>query len=273
MKNPTPKNQIGVLALVLALYKGALEHGLTIGLNHITAAILLALRVAALTARDVYETAKLAMSDRRITYNEAYEAAREFVALARDILKPIFGKQYNQRWDITGFVGSLQVPDSVEELLVLVETIHGFLSANPTLEMGTITAAKAQLVFDALSNARSAIDSQKTVVSNLIADRDVKFEALRKGVRDLINELDTLIDPMDARWLSFGLNKPGAEETPDAVVGLIATLIGPTAAALKWPAAARGSFYHVYRRIVGVDAELVLVGSPADIDFTLENLP
>src|SRR4051794_26697106 len=104
MKNPTPTNQTGVLALVLALYKGALEHGLTIGLNHLTAAILLALRVAAITARDAYETAKLAMSDRRITYNEAYEAARDFLGLARDILKPIFGSQYNQRWDITGFI-------------------------------------------------------------------------------------------------------------------------------------------------------------------------
>jgi hypothetical protein len=51
------------------------------------------------------------------------------------------------------------------------------------------------------------------------------------------------------------------------------TLIGNTAAALKWDAAPRAEYYRVWKRVVGADEELVAVGSPADVDFTIEALP
>ncbi len=273
MKNPTPHNQNGVLAFALALYKGAVEHGITIGLFHITAAIMLGLRTAAVTARDLAEAGKLLLSDRRVAVNEAFDEALGFAALARDILKPTFGTQYNSRWDVTGFVGSLAMPTTVDDLLMLLEALKNFFTANPTLEMGTVTAARAELMFDALSNANAAVANQKTVLNNLLLDKDVKFDALIKGARNLINELETLIDPMDARWLAFGLNKPGALETPEVPTNLSAILIGPTAAAMKWDASARAEYYRVWMKIHGSATDYEAVGSPADLDFTLENLP
>ena len=69
------------------------------------------------------------------------------------------------------------------------------------------------------------------------------------------------------------MNKPGALETPDEVENVLATLIGPTAAALKWGPTPRAQYYHVFKKVVGVDTEFILVGSPADLDFTLEGLP
>jgi hypothetical protein len=273
MKNPTPKNQNGVLAFVLALYKGAVEHGITIGLFHVTAVVLLGLRTAAVTARDLCEAGKLLLSDRRLAVSEAFDAALEFAALARAILKPTFGNQYNSRWDVTGFVGSLEMPATVDDLLMLLEALKNFFTANPTLEMGTVTAARAQLLFDALSNATAAVASQKTVLNNLLQDKDAKFDALIKGARNMINELETLIDPMDARWLAFGLNKPGAQETPDVPTNVMAVLIGPNAAATKWGTSSRADYYRVWMKIHGTTTDYVAVGSPADLDFTLENLP
>ncbi|MDB6025731.1 MAG: hypothetical protein JWM68_1954, partial [Verrucomicrobiales bacterium] len=96
---------------------------------------------------------------------------------------------------------------------------------------------------------------------------------LRKRIRDVINELNMRLDPLDERWLAFGLNKPGALDMPDVPENITAILIGPNAAAMKWDAAARATYYRVWKRVIGVDAEPVAVGSPADIDFTLENLP
>jgi len=42
---------------------------------------------------------------------------------------------------------------------------------------------------------------------------------------------------------------------------------------IEIPRAARAEYYRVYKRIRGVDAEPVAVGSPTDPDFTLERLP
>ncbi len=273
MKTTIPQNQNGVLAFALALYKGAVEHGITIGLFHITATIMLALRTAAVNARDLCEAGKLELSNRRNVLNEAFEAGLDFAALARDILKPTFGKQHNARWAITGFVDSLQMPESIEDLLMLLETLKNFFTANPTLEMGTVTAAQAQLMFDALSNANAALASQRTVLNNLLLEKDAKFGALTQGARNMINELATLMGSMDPRWLAFGLNKPGADETPEIPTNLSAILIGPTAAATKWDGSARAEYYRVWMKVHGSTADYVVVGSPADLDFTLENLP
>ncbi len=43
--------------------------------------------------------------------------------------------------------------------------------------------------------------------------------------------------------------------------------------ALKWDAAARADYYRVFKKVLGVDEDFVAVGSPADLDFTIENLP
>ena len=79
--------------------------------------------------------------------------------------------------------------------------------------------------------------------------------------------------PLDPRWKAFGLNMPGASAIADIVEGLKAVLIGATTVALKWNASARADYYRVFKKVLGVDAEPVAAGSPADLDLTLENLP
>ena len=103
--------------------------------------------------------------------------------------------------------------------------------------------------------------------------KDAKLEAIRKSLRDLINELSALMGPLDQRWKAFGFNMPGADETPDSPDGLSVILIGPNAAAMKWNAAARAAYYRVWMKIHGSNDDYVAMGSPADLDFTLENLP
>lgn len=66
---------------------------------------------------------------------------------------------------------------------------------------------------------------------------------------------------------------PGADEIPDVPGNISAVLVGPNAVSLKWPASARGAYYRLWKRVVGMDKERVAVGSPGDLDFTLEALP
>ncbi|MFN7140842.1 MAG: fibronectin type III domain-containing protein, partial [Limisphaerales bacterium] len=52
-----------------------------------------------------------------------------------------------------------------------------------------------------------------------------------------------------------------------------AVLVGATAIAMKWTPAPRARHYRVWWRIAGVDADWIPAGSPADLDFTMEQLP
>ncbi|MDB6026033.1 MAG: hypothetical protein JWM68_2256, partial [Verrucomicrobiales bacterium] len=237
-------------------------------------AVLLAIRAAAVAARDNYETAKQTLRGLRVTLDNLRIEARLFAMLVRDILKPILGTEYSSAWDVVGFVGGLEASRNVDELITLLETIVSFLTANPALGAArNLTAADVQAVLTSLKAARQAVTDQELTVGTLQAVRDQKFDAIRKALRGLKDELTDQLDPLDLRWKAFGFNLPGADATPDVPENLSVILIGPNAAAMKWGASARAGYYRVWRRVIGVDAEPVAVGSPADLDFTLENLP
>jgi hypothetical protein len=237
-------------------------------------AVLLALRAAAVTARDNYENGKPMLKGLRDVMDVARLEARTFMFLVREILKPIFGADYSELWNALGLFGSLEIPQNVDELILLLEAVVAYLTANPAAGAArNLTAVEAQAVLDALKDARKAVIDQEDAMTNLLVIRDEKFAAVRKGLRGVFHELEDILDPLDPRWKAFGFNPPGADETPDVVTGVTAVLIGPNAVAMKWGASARAAYYRVWQRVVGVDAEPVAVGSPADIDFTLENLP
>jgi hypothetical protein len=126
---------------------------------------------------------------------------------------------------------------------------------------------------DTIQTQLGAVNAQQTVLGDRLQARNEKAKALHSRMVHLISELRMRLTPTDQRWKSFGLNTPGTIERPEAVVNLVATLIGPATVAMKWDAALRANFYHVYKKVVGVDSEFVRVGSPVDVDFNLEGLP
>ncbi len=265
----------GVASASSTAIKGLEDHGDDTGVKHCTATVLAAIRLAAVTARLLYDNAKEALRGKRDVLATAIDAARKFATIARDNLKPIFGSEYHEGWDGPGFVGSLAVPKTYEDLLPLMEALVSFFTENPTYEVEdrNVTAAQAQLVCTALKDAFNAIAAQEASMKILMNDRDTKFTALRDKLVQLVDELSHLMDPLDPRWIAFGFNMPGAQQTPDEVEGVQATLIGPTAVALKWNASARAAYYRVFKKVIGTDEDYIPVGSPADLDFTIEGLP
>ncbi|MBA4150365.1 MAG: fibronectin type III domain-containing protein, partial [Verrucomicrobia bacterium] len=109
-------------------------------------------------------------------------------------------------------------------------------------------------------------------VSGLYTNRDAAAVALQAALRLLLKELGIVFDPLDPRWLSFGFKKPGAKQTPDAPENVSVVSIDEETAAIKWDPTPRAASYRVRAKVVGVDAEPVLVGSPKDPDFTMEAL-
>jgi hypothetical protein len=275
MKNVIPKKIPALLTLAGDAADGAGTHGATIPLLQNTEVNINADIVPLNAALLAYGQATGLLKAKRAVLHDKTKAGRTFITLTRDNLKPLLGNEYNANWDATGMIGSLGVRATDGEVLPLLKTFHDYLVANPALEVDAkdITAVKADDLFTDLKAARTAVNEQETVTNLALALRNSKASLLRKRLRGLISELSQKMGPLDERWLSFGLNKPGAVETPEQVANLVAVLIGPGVVATKWDAAARAKYYHVFKKVVGVDDQYVLVGSPADIDFNLEGLP
>jgi len=221
-----------------------------------------------------HEQGKQVKAARRNALVDAINQSQKFGRLVRDFLKQVFGNEYIDLWTALGFNDSLAVSNLPEELKRILQAIIAYLTNNPALEVGTvITAARAQALHDALVAAQHGLMSQEANVDVLKNVRDEKYEVLRKRISSVYQELLVELDPLDPRWKKFGFNVPGADETPEQVTGVKVTLIGPTAAAVKWEAAIRASYYRVWIKVHGIEGGYAAVGSPADLDFTIENLP
>ena len=274
MKNPIADSMNGQVAGAKKLAVGSALLG-PAAMPHNTEEAITADVEAAETARQSCETGRSILRGLRAALETARSAARRLATFARDALKPTFGTEYTVAWDVTGIINTLEIPKTVDDLIVLMNTMAAFFTANPSLEIAVrnITAVHIQALGDALADAQAAVITQEATVGQLVATRDEAFAKLVKRIRGVIDECNQVLGPLDPRWKAFGLNMPGAEESPEQVEGLIATLNGLTTAALKWNVPARASYFHVYQRFHGADTEWTLVASPDDPDYTLEALP
>jgi len=202
---------------------------------------------------------------------------KTYILLARDVLVPHLGGQYNEAWLETGFPNnSLQLPSTQSARQALVGLLRDYFTNHPTHENAAlnVTAARAATLFSDFSAARSALNAKQTAIGQKKALRDPAVEKLKARMRGLIGELDQLLGPLDPRWLAFGLNMPGAVETPDPAESLVLTLIGPGAVFADWDNALRALRYHVQIFVVGVDTDFHTVQTViGESEATLTGLP
>jgi len=222
-----------------------------------------------------HEQAKADLYDRRTGLKLAATNGRAQLRKGRDMLKPFLGYTYSNLWTQLGYNDSMGITDQPEDQQAKLQALRTYYTAHPTFEVPllNLTAAYTDTVIAALTTAQNAVAAAENAVEATMRVRDEKAAKMRERMSSLVDELNQLLDPLDPRWLEFGLNMPGADETPDQVTGVKVTLIGPTAAAVKWEASARAQYYRVYKKVHGAEGDYVLVGSPGDLDFTIENLP
>ncbi len=264
----------GLLGESTSAASGVTEHGTALDLKYTTAPAITGARTAMVNANTELTTAQDLLRQRYALLAVLCKEMRRLAMLSRETLKPTFGHSYSTAWNSVGFLSSMRIPYKVVKLETMAETMGIFFTDNPTLELPPrVTALRAAELYDGISNARTAVESQKTVVKDLLTVRNGKVTELYNLLMVLVGELDITLDPMDARWLSFGLPIPGIVRTPEVPAGLIAVLIGANAVSVKWNRATRAKYYRVWKRVVGVDEGFIPVGSPADLDFIMEGLP
>lgn len=275
MKNRITKSVPFLVASTGKAIGGLTLYATELETKYINAALLSAKLEALFATDQVYQQARIELKRVRAELYALTATARKFVYVTRDVSKPFLGNTYSSEWEAFGLKGSMEVPRPVDVLVPLLGTIDGYLVANPGRENAVLgaTAARAEELRTGLSAAVNAVNHQLDVVSRLYSERDAAASDLQAALRLLLKELGILFDPLDSRWISFGFNKPGAQQTPDQPENVSVTMVDEETAAIKWDRSPRAKSYRVRAKVVGTDAEAVLVGSPKDPDFTLETLP
>ncbi len=204
--------------------------------------------------------------------------ARAFLMLVRGNMEPHLGKKAGSAWVPLGWpASSLAVPSTSEKLLPHLEKTKVFLTANPAYEINTaktvMTAARALALWTALDDAVKARNTRDSGQAGAFTQRNTAETKLRNRLRGLIGELEQKMGPLDERWLAFGLNRPGAEDAPDAPENTTAAPMGGGKVFVKCDRVPRTDYYQVWIQVVGVDEDFRRADSPDGPEKMLEGLP
>ncbi|MDB6026785.1 MAG: hypothetical protein JWM68_3008 [Verrucomicrobiales bacterium] len=276
MDNTIPKHKATAIALVNQMIGGLEKRQAQLDIKQNTLDVMTLVRDRAVAAMIASDTAVATASELVGILNAADAELKDYLRDARCVLVHFLGSRWTQLWAATGFPKqSTAVPALSSSREVLAGALKKYFENNPQHQdpFLQVTAANADALKTRVGNARAAFAEATSDGRKKRIARDAAFAALRKRMRGLVTELQTVLEDDSAHWLAFGLNIPDSEATPDVPENVIAKPVTATLTDVKWKAPARASHYRVFQRIIGVDAEPVHVGSPADPDFMLENLP
>lgn len=275
MKQPVLDSNPALINLGGSVSGGLLELGASLNLQTMDHAGFTAELNDFITKYSQHQQGKENRAIRSAGFKVASRNARTFLRLARDVMKPILGYHYSQAWNALGFVHSLVVPICPAQFGPMLHLLRDYLVAHPTAEAASmnVTAAQATSILNAFTTAQQSLATHELSLKTMAKQRDAKANILRAKIRLLIAELTSVLPSVDPRWERFGLNQPGIKQRPPTPSEVSAELIAPNTLSVKWPAAPRAEYYRLWVKVIGVDEESQLVGTPADPNFLLENLP
>ena len=275
MKNTVKRTYAGIVTQTTQAMAGLDLYAAPIGVVLVTRTAMNDKLVAYIAGGNTSTQEKTALSARRAALRACAKTAFDYLSSARDMLKTFLGRKYSFAWNEVGFIASLRVPRSEEKMIQCLQSMIAYFTAHAEFENAAlnINVARTTAILNALTAARNAVNSQLTTLQVALSTRNRDGKELRTMVKALVRELNLKLDPLDERWASFGFNKPGARSVAAVPTGVIAMLVGPTSVALKWNKAARAERYRVYKKVFGVDAEMVAVETRDELDVSLEGLP
>ena len=250
-----------LLRLARKSIAGLTELVATLNVTHTTVAQLTALHDDMVAKHAAYVAAKAGKLDATATLATARTAADAFIEMTRDFLKPRFGAVWTEAWPQVGFTGpSLSLPLQDEERAATLTLMKIYFTAHPTHE-GTaykITALEAEAVVDAfLAGVQGTVDCA-TDRRTKADQRRESTRALLKKLRALWNELESVMEDLDPRWLKFVDRIPGDPRVPEKVTDLTAVAQPGGVIELNWPDTVRATRYRVRKLVVGEDADFVV---------------
>ena len=159
-----------------------------------------------------------------------------------------------------------------KRLMLLVRLSSHFTTklAHESADMGA-TSMICTAAFEALTEARLAVDQNKVELSEAVAVKEAAIKRLRQRMRSLIRELEILMPRDDPRWLRFGLNVPARDPMPQVVHSVVAVANGQGRVDVSWAASPYATRYTVQVRELG-ETEFSSIATTAALRESLSDL-
>jgi hypothetical protein len=268
-QNVLAKSVAELLDLGAHCKQGLVTNGVSLGILQYTPANY-GPRVDALAAK------QLAFNAARTAYAAAFGPVHAQQALlrkacldARKILSISLGDDWSTAWVEPGWPNhTTEVPEELASLKTLGTSLQEFLGVHGDFEVATgkitFTGERYGDLLAALVGPEQALSAKKTALGTARDDRKADDKALRVDTRGLIALLEGKLDPNSAIWDAFGLNRPGASQTPGAP--LVPTLQKVTGGAVLAQVApvTGATYYRWFAQLVGVDPEFRFLGRTHD---------
>lgn len=255
---------------------GLTEQLVPLGIAHCTVAGMGALITSAKQKRLDYRNAVAGKQQAQQGLRDARSSVDAFIRRARNYLVGIFGQNWSPVWSQVGFVNqSLELPATDAHRASVLELMRSYFTANPGKEAFqlNVSAAEATVQLTGLTTAKSANEACRFDRRD---KRNARIEAellLDKKLRCLWSELESLLDPLDPRWLKFIERIPGDPRVPERVDEVSADVQPGGIIAIDWEDASRAARYKVYKQVVGVDLAPVLFSTVEESDAQITGVP
>ncbi|MDZ4405920.1 fibronectin type III domain-containing protein [Prosthecobacter sp.] len=273
--NPTPTNDSVLLARCHDLIKGceALEE--EIGIKQNTAAAMQAAWDAANAALMEVGRVKTERGQRRKELRNRDREGEVVIGRCRLRLTALFGTGFNTQWGAAGFPDrSTMVPEVFAKRMSLLSSLTRYFELKPeheSTDMGA-TAVICGATFEALSDARSAVNFNKSALRTAVLAKNKALKKLRHKMRGLIWELGILLTASDPRWLRFHLQMPARLSLPPPVEQVTLEATGQGKVFVQWPPAPHATRYRVQMQRMGA-AEFTAAATVHEPEAWLQDLP
>ena len=250
--------------------------GVALGLTHVTIAIYQPLFLDAQGKAATFDLARQGKTAAYILLRQKRAAATEFLRDVRNHLTGPFGDTWSALWVPLGFINSsLKLPNSDAGRCQMLAKVKAYFTAHPEHENAAenYTAARADALCAPMTAAVASVENCKFDTRTKRDARDAAIKLLDKKISALRSELETVLEPLDARWLKFFDRIPGDQRVPEPVEEFVATAQAGGIIHLDWEDAARAARYRVLKQVVGTDTDFVVVETVEESEAELTNVP
>jgi hypothetical protein len=275
MKNEIKRTISGVIFQAENALPGIVANQEKLGLTLVNAVTFQA-RLEQLKAdRDTHAKAKVILDGRRKALRGTVKECRGLGMLAKEVLNLFLGDEHSEAHEAAGYAGGMRIPRSYPGLMRMLQGLETHLKKCPAHEVAqlNVTAARAKELLDALTNALTSLNKQRSTVRELMKVRDGSALLVRKDLSALLAEIRIRAGTTASVWDDFGFKRPGILSTPEVPENVVVQPLGDDGAMVTCDRAPRGRRYQLWEKVEGVNEDFVLVETRKNRKFGRYDLP
>lgn len=278
MANPTPTPIDKLISAGEDLCNGLEELETPVGMKQNTFALTRADLDALIAASQAFDDASGEQPDATKALQIADSNGKAFIGAVIKVLSISLGSDWSDAWMATGLPNNtVGIPTTQDARFTALGSLKAYFTAHPEMEVSTpkvtVTAARAGTLHQAISAAREGVGKAMKKTADKKQLREPAEAQFRKRYRQVIGELEGLLEEDDPRWYQFGLNRPADPATPGVPFNVTATPLGNGRVLAQLDISRRANSHNFYKKIVGTDAEPVKVINTGGTQHTIEGLP